>query len=75
MLGYLVHLLIDKYYNDYFFQKHCIFGENGKAHSAFKKRKIRQLIRKYKQTGFTKYDKWLLKQFFLYLLKVMIVLI
>lgn len=65
MLGYLVHLLTDKYYNDYFFQKHCIFGENGKAHSVIlKNRKIRQPIKKYKQTDFAKYDKWLLKHNF-----------
>ena len=54
MLGYLVHLLIDKYYNDYFFQKHCIFGENGKAHSAFKKKKNKTTNKKIQTNWFYK---------------------
>lgn len=47
-------------------KKHCVFGENGKAHSVIlKNRKIRQPIKKYKQPDFAKYDKGLLKHNFI----------
>lgn len=62
MVGYLIHILTDRYYNDIFFQKHCVFDEKGKACSVkLRNGMIKSPIKKYKQSDFAKYDKWLLK--------------
>lgn len=62
MIGYLIHLLTDRFYNDYFFKNHCLLDEKGIPHSVkLKNGKISENIKKYKQSDFKKYDKWLLK--------------
>lgn len=62
MVGYLIHILTDRFFNDYFFKNHCIFNESGKAYKVkLKTEKIKGTIKKYKQSDFAKYDKWLLR--------------
>ena len=63
MIGYLIHLLTDRYYNDYYFKNHCIFNDEGIPVAAILKngKKIDK-IKIPKQADFCKYDKWLLKK-------------
>ena len=66
MIGYLIHLLTDRFYNNYFFKNHCLFNENDKPYSVkLKNGKIKTPIKKYKHSDFGKYDKWLLKHKFI----------
>lgn len=62
MIGYLIHLLTDRFYNDYFFKNHCIFNDDRMPYKV----KLRSGIisknsKKYKHKDFEKYDKYLLR--------------
>lgn len=62
MIGYLIHLLTDRFYNDYYFRNHCIFNDNGIPVAAkLRNGKVIEKIKIPKQSDFFKYDKWLLK--------------
>jgi hypothetical protein len=62
-MGYLIHILTDRYYNNYFFKNHCVFDENGhETKVKLKNGKYGFPIKKYKQSDFEKYDKYLLKK-------------
>ena len=62
MLGYLIHLLTDRYYNNYFMKQHCLMNESGKPYCVKRKNgTIKKTINIYKKSDFVKYDKWLLK--------------
>lgn len=62
MMGYLIHILTDRFYNDYFYRNHCVFDESGNVNKVkLKNGKIKSPIRNYKQRDFGKYDKYLLK--------------
>lgn len=63
MIGYLIHILTDRFYNDYFFQNHCLFDEKNKPIKVkLRNKKIKYPIKKYKQSDFGKYDNYLLKK-------------
>jgi hypothetical protein len=63
MMGYLIHILTDRYYNDYFFKNHCLFNDKGYAEKVILKNgRNGYPIKKYKQSEFGKYDKYLLKK-------------
>lgn len=62
IIGYLIHLLTDRFYNDYYFKNHCIFNESGIPIAVkFKNGKVDKNIKTIKQSDFFKYDKWLLR--------------
>lgn len=65
MIGYLIHLLTDRFYNDYYFKNHCIFNNNGIPVSVkLLNGKVIDKIKVPKHADFYKYDKWLLKNNF-----------
>lgn len=66
MIGYLIHLLTDRYYNDYFFKNHCIIDENKLKGVKLKNGKVKKQVTKYKHKDFIKYDFWLLKNKYVY---------
>lgn len=62
MIGYLIHLLTDRFYNDYYFKNHCVLNEKGIPIAAkLKNGKLVKEVKVPKQADFLKYDKWLLK--------------
>lgn len=63
IMGYLIHLLTDRFYNNYFFRNHCIFNDDGMPYKVrLKNEKLHENLKKYKQGDFGKYDKYLLKK-------------
>ena len=51
MIGYLIHILTDRFYNDYFFKNHCLFDEKNKPIKVkLRNKKIKYPIKKYKQS-------------------------
>lgn len=63
IMGYLIHLLTDRFYNNYFFRNHCIFNDDKMPYMVkLKSGKICEISKKYKQGDFRKYDKYLLKK-------------
>lgn len=63
IMGYLIHILTDRYYNNYFFKNYCIFNDDGhQIKVKLKNGKFGFPIKKYKQSEFGKYDKYLLKK-------------
>lgn len=63
-VGYLIHLLTDKYYNKYFFENFFLYDKNNEGIGLIMKgKKITMDNAKkkyYKHHEFDKYDKWLL---------------
>lgn len=64
IIGYLIHLLTDRYYNDYFFKNHCIIDNDKLVAVKLKNGKLKKYKKEYKQGDFAKYDMWLLKNNF-----------
>ena len=64
MMGYLIHLLTDRYYNEYFFKNFYIYDENDNGIGIYLKGKKKLLdgkTRKHlKHRELELYDKWLL---------------
>lgn len=64
MIGYLIHILTDKYYNEYMFRYFYIFDEDDNGIGIYlkgKKKILDSKIRKFlKHREFDLYDKWLL---------------
>lgn len=64
MLGYLIHILTDKFYNTFAFTNFFIYDKKGNDIGLHFKHKDRLLspekIKYYKQRKFSLYDKWLL---------------
>lgn len=64
MLGYLIHILTDKFYNTFAFTNFFIYDENGNDIGLHFKNKDKFLkpnkVKYYKQREFGLYDKWLL---------------
>lgn len=64
MLGYLVHLLTDKYYNEYMFKNFYIYDKNDNGIGMILKGKKKYINgserKKLKHREFNIYDKWLL---------------
>lgn len=64
MLGYLIHILTDKFYNTFAFTKFFIYDKDGNDIGLHFKNKDKLLpaekIKYYKQREFSLYDKWLL---------------
>lgn len=64
MVGYLVHILTDKFYNTFAFTNFFIYDEKGNDVGLHFKRKDKLLpphkVKYYKQREFGLYDKWLL---------------
>lgn len=64
MLGYLIHILTDKFYNTFVFTKFFIYDKDGDDIGLHFKHKDKLLsaekIKYYKQREFGLYDKWLL---------------
>ncbi len=64
MMGYLIHILTDKFYNTYAFTKWFIYDKDGNDAGLHFKHKDKLLppekVKYYKQREFGLYDKWLL---------------
>ncbi len=64
ILGYLIHILTDKFYNTFAFSSFFIYDENGNDIGLHFKNKDKLLepskVKYYKQREFGLYDKWLL---------------
>lgn len=64
VLGYLIHLLTDKFYNTYAFNKFYIYDKDGKEIGIHLKNKDKYTspseIKNYKHREFYLYDRWLL---------------
>lgn len=64
MMGYLIHILTDKFYNTYAFTKWFIYDKDGNDAGLHFKHKGKLLppekVKYYKQREFGLYDKWLL---------------
>lgn len=64
MMGYLIHILTDKFYNTYAFTKWFIYDKDGNDAGLHFKHKDKLLppekVKHYKQREFGLYDKWLL---------------
>lgn len=64
MIGYLIHILTDKFYNTFAFTNFFIYDKNGNDIGLHFKHKDKLLpaekIKYYKQREFALYDKWLL---------------
>lgn len=64
MIGYLIHILTDKFYNTYAFTKWFIYDKDGNDAGLHFKHKDKLLppekVKYYKQLEFGLYDKWLL---------------
>lgn len=64
MMGYLIHILTDKFYNTYAFTKWFIYDKDGNDAVLHFKHKDKLLppekVKYYKQREFGLYDKWLL---------------
>lgn len=60
-LGYLLHLLADRFYNDYYYQHHCLFHRNGLPRAVrLKTGGVSIYATRYKHGDLAKYEKWLL---------------
>lgn len=60
-LGYLLHLLADHFYNDYYYQHHCLFHRNGLPRAVrLKTGGVSIYATRYKHGDLAKYEKWLL---------------
>ena len=68
MLGYLIHLLIDKYYNEYMFKNYFLYNENGEDIGLIIQGKNTYLdskkIKKLKHQELNTYGAWLLEHNF-----------
>lgn len=68
MVGYLIHLLTDKFYNTFAFTNFFIYDKNGNDIGLHFKNKDKLLsakkVKYYKQREFGLYDKWLLNHKF-----------
>lgn len=73
MIGYLIHLLTDKFYNTYAFSNFYIYDKNGVEVGLHFKNKDRFLpfekIKHYKHREFELYDYWLLSNGYVYKFK------
>lgn len=73
MIGYLIHLLTDKFYNTYAFSNFYIYDKNGVEVGLHFKNKDRFLpfekIKHYKHREFGLYDYWLLSNGYVYKFK------